>query len=65
MKLFKKTILILAAAAIPCSVLAEPYKVRLPMSEDDEGAMVYLMNFDTDEKIDSTLVTDKTALFEG
>lgn len=66
MKLLRKNILILAAASLTAmAAVAEPYKVRLPLSDDDEGAMVYLVSIDSDERIDSTLVADKTALFSG
>lgn len=44
---------------------ADPYKVRVQLSDDDEGAMVYMIDFDTKSKIDSTVVTDKVALMKG
>lgn len=57
----------LAAAAL-CAGLtaaAEPYKIITPMSEDDEGAMARLVNFDNGATIDSVLIADKVAVFEG
>lgn len=43
----------------------DPYKVQYPMSADDEGAMVYIINFDNGQNVDSTLVEDGVALFKG
>lgn len=62
---FKPVIVAAAAAATFTTYASEPYKVSVSMDEDDNGAMVYLHNFDTQEKIDSTIVTDKVALFSG
>lgn len=47
------------------SFAADPYKVRVPLSDDDNGATVYIVNFDNSAKIDSVTVADKTALFKG
>lgn len=44
---------------------ADPYKVRVEFTDDENGAMVYLVNFDTKDKIDSVLVSEKVALFKG
>lgn len=44
---------------------AEPYKIIVPMSADDEGAMARLYDFDTSQPIDSVLVADGAATFTG
>lgn len=54
----------LAIAAFGANA-ADPYKVTLPTTADDEGAMAFLINFDNGEKIDSVLVADGEAKFSG
>lgn len=56
-----------AAAAIACAAAAAaaPYHVTAPMPEDADGAMVYIVNFDTGAPIDSVLVADGVAEFRG
>lgn len=44
---------------------AAPYSVKADMPEDADGAMAYIINYDTNEKIDSTLVENNVAAFEG
>ncbi len=61
----KRTILAAAALAAAFCVNAEHYRVIMPLGEDDEGAMARLINYDTRAVIDSVLVSDKTARFEG
>ncbi len=60
-----RTILAAAALAAAFCVNAEHYRVIMPLGEDDEGAMARLINYDTRAVIDSVLVSDKTARFEG
>lgn len=60
-----RTILAAAALAAAFCVSAEHYRVIMPLGEDDEGAMARLINYDTRAVIDSVLVSDKTARFEG
>ena len=55
----------LAAALMAGNAAAAPYHVTVPMADDDEGAMMQLVNYDTGERIDSTLVTDGVAEFRG
>lgn len=65
-KFFKSLIFAFAACFCAVSVFAgEPYKVRVPMTEDEEGAMVWIVDFDTKAKLDSAIVTNKLALFKG
>ncbi len=55
-----------AAAAMACAAAqAAPYHVIAPMSDDDEGAMVYMVNYDTGARIDSVLVAHGAAEFRG
>ena len=60
-----KTYLAAAAAFFCASAQAAPYHVVAPMSDDDEGAMVYLVNYDTGQRIDSVLVDQGSAEFRG
>ena len=41
------------------------YTVTIPAPADTEGAMAYLVNFDTDEKIDSVVVDEPILTFKG
>ena len=60
-----KKILSLAAAMAATAAYAAPYHVTAPMADDAEGAMVYLVNYDTGTGIDSVLVADGVAEFRG
>lgn len=60
-----KRILTFAAAAAAICAAAAPYHITAPMPEDAEGAMVYLVNYDTRANIDSVLVSDGVAEFRG
>lgn len=60
----------LLTAAIPAlgmslSVQAESYTVTAGLSEDEDGAMAYLINYDSGDKIDSVNVSDQKAIFQG
>lgn len=67
MKRFFKPVVaaLMAAACAFGAYAADPYKVRVQLSEDEEGAMVYMINFDTKAKLDSVIVADKVAMFKG
>ncbi len=54
-----------AAALALTTAVAEPYKVITPLTAEEDGAMARLVNYDTGETIDSVLVEDQTAVFEG
>ena len=45
------------------AVYAGDYHVSAPLSEDEDGAMAYIVNYDNGEKVDSVLVTDGKAEF--
>ncbi len=65
-KLFKPAIAFVAAVSCAVGAMAgDPYKVRVEFTEDEEGAMIYMINFDTKDKIDSTVVSQKVAMFKG
>ena len=57
------------AAALCAATFAvqaqDPYKVIVPMSADDEGAMAFIINYDTGAKADSVLVETESATFQG
>jgi len=61
----KKSALLLALAAVSVAASADPYKVTVPLGKDYDGAMAYIVNFDTGENVDSVLVADGVALFAG
>lgn len=66
MKKISKLIFALAVGVATASCAnAERYKVQAPMPDEYEGATVYMINFDSGEKIDSTVVKDKVAVFSG
>ncbi len=47
------------------SAFAGNYKVTVPLTADEEGAMAYIVNYDTGAKVDSVLVEDGAAVFNG
>lgn len=61
----KRIIFALAALTASCGAFAQNYKVSVPLTEDEEGAMAYLVNYDNGNKIDSVLVEDAKAEFTG
>lgn len=65
MKISFKSYLAAVAAMVCATAQAAPYHVIAPMSDDDEGAMVYMVNYDTGERIDSVLVAHGAAEFRG
>ncbi len=44
---------------------AEPYRVVVPLSEDENGTMARLVNYDTGAAIDSVEVSNQVATFTG
>lgn len=67
MRKLTRTIAFAAAAAIASGAFAaDPYKVMIPTGSDDlQGAMMFLVNYDTGEKIDSLLVDGPETVFTG
>ena len=66
-KSMKHNRIFIAAVALAAATMlhAEQYKVIVPLSADMEGAMARLVNFDNGATIDSVLVEDNAARFEG
>lgn len=62
-----KPIIVSAVALLAAAFAAEaePYRVIVPMTPDDDGAMARIVNYDTDIAIDSVLVSDNVAIFSG
>lgn len=60
-----KYIALLASLFFVGVASAQHYKVITPMTKDDDGAMARLINFDTGETVDSVLVENAVATFEG
>ncbi len=60
-----KNITTAAALAIAITAAAGPYRIIVPLSPDDEGAMVRLVNYDTGTTVDSVLAGQETAVFTG
>lgn len=60
--------IILSAAVAAGSLIgayAGAYNVTVTCGEDADGAMAYLVNYDTGDKIDSVTVADNKAVFKG
>lgn len=53
------------AAAVTLAATAEPFRIIVPTSLDDEGAMARLVNYDTGATIDSVLVGPESVTFAG
>lgn len=62
---YRNLTVLAAALAVAGIAYAEPYKVIVPMGADDEGAMARLVNYDNGTTVDSVLVADGMAVFEG
>jgi thiol-disulfide isomerase/thioredoxin len=61
-----KTYAALAVAfATAMSAQAGHYKVTAQLSDNEDGAMAYIINYDTSAKMDSVMVSDNVAVFEG
>ncbi|MCC8070605.1 MAG: AhpC/TSA family protein [Bacteroidales bacterium] len=62
------TLPLVGICMVACSNASRPstsYHVTLPLTDDDNGLMAYLTNFDTGENIDSTQVSGAQAVWEG
>ena len=60
-----KSLFLLAGLISTSLTWAEDYKVTVPLPSDFEGAMAYIVNYDTNNRIDSVLVEDGVAEFSG
>lgn len=62
----KKALLLFTVAAAALSVSAQlPYKVIVPTTPESEGKIARLINYDTKAVVDSVVVKDQAARFEG
>lgn len=63
----KKNVLLslTVAGTLTATVFAGNYNVKVTLPEDFEGAMAYIVNFDTSRNVDSVLVEDGVAEFTG
>jgi thiol-disulfide isomerase/thioredoxin len=62
---FKFFAALAAACATTFAAQAGHYKVVTQLSDDEDGAMAFIVNYDTGAKIDSILVSENVAVFEG
>lgn len=44
---------------------AQPYKLTVPFTADEDGAMAFLVNYDTGANVDSVMVEEGVAVFQG
>lgn len=68
MKRFKLFLAVVAAIAVAACVRVgsdAPFTVTVPLTADDNSMMAYLVDFDSGEKIDSTIVDNGMAVFRG
>jgi thiol-disulfide isomerase/thioredoxin len=59
------TLIAIAMSACAANHSNSAYTVTVPAPADTEGTMAYLVNFDTEAKMDSTLVDAATLTFKG
>lgn len=59
--------IVLASVAVSCSAALTPnYDVKVIYTPDEEGLMLYMVNYDNGTKIDSTLIDESgVAMFNG
>jgi thiol-disulfide isomerase/thioredoxin len=65
MKLKKSLAFSAIAAMTAMSAWAGNYTLTVPMTDDEVGAMVYLVNYDTGLNVDSIHLDEPTAVFKG
>lgn len=61
----KSFILATTIVATSLSALAGNYKVTAQLTEDEDGLTAYIVNYDTKQKVDSTIVENGKAVFNG
>lgn len=60
-----KSALSILALTAGMTAMAQNYTVNVALTEDEDGAMAYLLNYDSGDKVDSILVEDGRAVFSG
>lgn len=61
----KSAIIMAAGLACAAAQAQDPYKVILPLNADYNGAMAYIVNYDNGANVDSVLIEDGVATFQG
>ena len=62
---FKSLFIATMAVATSASAYAGNYKVTAQLTEDEDGLTAYIVNYDTKQKVDSTVVENSVAVFNG
>lgn len=67
MKIKNLLVVSLLSAAVSCvAATSSPnYSVKVNFTPDEDGLMLYMVNFDDGAKLDSAIVDNGTAIFEG
>lgn len=65
--IMKSKALLLATSIVASSmaIYAGNYKVTAQLTEDEDGLTAYIVNYDTKQKVDSTIVENSKAIFNG
>lgn len=61
----KALLLATSIVASSMAIYAGNYKVTAQLSEDEDGLSAYIVNYDTKQKVDSTIVENGQAIFNG
>jgi len=57
---------VIATVAMSCAAATEPnYTVKVNLTPDEDGLQLFMVNYDNGERIDSTLVDNGIAIFQG
>ena len=62
---FKSLFIATSLVASTMALNAENYKVTAQLTEDENGLTAYIINYDTKQKVDSTIVENSQAIFKG
>ncbi len=62
---FKSLFIATSLVASTMALNAGNYKVSAQLTEDDNGLTAYIINYDTKQKVDSTIVENSQAIFNG
>jgi thiol-disulfide isomerase/thioredoxin len=62
---FKSLFIATSLVASTMALNAGNYKVTAQLTEDENGLTAYIINYDTKQKVDSTIVENSQAIFKG
>lgn len=62
---FKSLFIATSLVASTMALNAGNYKVTAQLTEDENGLIAYIINYDTKQKVDSTIVENSQAIFKG